>query len=149
MKMRGSKQAGSTVIEALGNVAGGLAVAALGLTLYSRAGHQNDMADSARAVFEQVQSARLTAVTSSARHRIVPADPRHLRLQRWDVEQGQWANIGEIVPRNGSTVSFSASEGVVFAPDGTAQQQARITVLDADGNGHTILVPRSGRPRIE
>ena len=148
MNMRGSRQAGSTVIEALGNVAGGLVVAALGLTLYSRANHQNEMADSARAVFEQVQSARLTAVMSSTRHRIVPADPRHLRLERWDPERGQWANAGEIAPTNG-WFTFSTPDGIVFSADGTVQQQAKITVVAADGIGHTILVPRSGRPRIE
>jgi hypothetical protein len=147
--MRGSKQAGSTVIEALGNVAGGLAVAALGLTLYSRAGHENDLADSARAVFEQVQSARLTTVMSSTRHRIVPADSRHLRLERWDAERGQWANVGEVTPTSGSSFSFSSADAIVFSPDGTVQHQAKITVVAADGIGHTILVPRSGRPRIE
>ena len=137
------------MIEALGTVAGGLVVAALGLTLYSRGGHQHDMADSARAVFEQVQSARLTAVMSSTRHRIVPADPRHLRLERWHAERGQWANAGEIAPPSDARFSFSTADGIVFSPDGTVQQQAKITVVAADGIGHTILVPRSGRPRIE
>jgi hypothetical protein len=149
MKMRWSNQAGSTVIEALGNVAGGLAVAALGLTLYSRAGHQNEMANSARAVFEQVQSARITAVTSATRHRIVPTDPGHLRLERWDAERGQWASLGDAARSDGSRYSFSTPDGIVFAPDGTVLHQAKITVVGADGSGHTILVPRSGRSRIE
>lgn len=149
MKTRGSRQAGFSIHEVLGAIAGGFALAVVTAGFVGRSGEENALAGAARQVLARVQSARLAAVTTSTTHRLVVAGAEELRLERWNRDRRQWSDAADVWSGGRSGHTLAAPTDIVFSGDGSADHYGAITVRDGEGNVRTVRVSRSGRARID
>ena len=148
MTMRRWGQAGFSMHEVLGAIAGGFILAVVTSGFVSHSAKENALSGAARQVLVRVQSARLMAVTSHRRQRLVVAG-NHLRVERWDGERGVWSDTADVWDGAASGLTLAAESEIVFTGDGSAQHYGAITVRDNAGNVRTVRVSRSGHVRID
>jgi Tfp pilus assembly protein FimT len=100
----------------------------------------------ARRVYAEMQSLRVSAVASNTRYRSA-VDAEGLHLGRFDLETGEWQDLGPS-PAELSAVEVSASGEIVFAPNGTAPSPGIITLTNSNGAQKTVIVNSAGLVRI-
>jgi len=101
----------------------------------------------ARGVYAEMQSLRVSAVASNTRFRS-EIDSQGIHLGRFDLETGQWQDLGDSVAEL-TAVEVSASSEIVFAPNGTAPSPGSITLRNRNGVEKTVVVSSAGLVRIQ
>jgi hypothetical protein len=149
MAMRSEGQAGFSINEVIGAIAGSFMLAAVTTGFVNRTAEVDALSRAARTVLGQVESTRLAAVTTNVAHRLVVAGNRELRVERWDGESRRWNAATEAWNARAIGYTIGARGDIVFGDDGGARHYGSIIVRDAEGNARAIRVARSGRARID
>ena len=139
-------QAGFTAIELLVVLA---IISIVGLTsslVFGTLMQAFTLHGAANEVLSRLQDARMTAVMTNARHRVVTASTGRLKLQRYDDSTNQWSDVhsADAWPREDATVTVVGTDAIVFAPNGTAPSYGSINVVSAGGSARTVSVTLSG-----
>ena len=112
-----------------------------------------DLKGAAREVYGELSNARMSAVAAGVHYRFVIGGDRLYKLHAdrdsdGAIDEGETVKTKLLGDGRGG-VSFTSSDGIVFAPDGTASSYGNVVVANRNGEHRTIVVNASGHVRIQ